>query len=67
MDERPYQLNQVAIRMVQEPPLLSKKPMNNPEAAIEVMRFGKMDRRGTRSRSAGRFLRRRPLRRNLLI
>ena len=38
MDERPYQLNQVAIRMVQEPPLLSKKPMDNPEAAIEVMR-----------------------------
>lgn len=38
MDERPYQLNQVAIRMVQEPPLLSRKPMNNPEAAIEVMR-----------------------------
>ena len=38
MNERTYQLNQVSIRMVQEPPLLSKKPMNNPEAAIEVMR-----------------------------
>lgn len=33
-----YKLDQVAIRMVKEPPLLSDKPMSNPEAAIEVMR-----------------------------
>ena len=37
------------------------------QAAVEVMRFGTIDRRGTRSGDAGRFLRRRPLRRNLLI
>ena len=37
------------------------------QAAMEVMRLGAMDRSGTRSRNAGRFLRLRPLRRNLLI
>lgn len=36
--EKTYKLDQVAIRMVKEPPLLSDKPMDNPEAAIEVMR-----------------------------
>ena len=38
MSERRYTLDQVAIRMVKEPPLISEKPMDNPEAAIEVMR-----------------------------
>ena len=38
MDKKPYALDRVAIRMVKEPPLLSDKPMNTPEAAIEVMR-----------------------------
>ena len=36
--EKTYKLDQVAIRMVKEPPLLSDKPMDSPEAAIEVMR-----------------------------
>ena len=27
-------LEQVAIRMVEQPPLYSKEPMNNPDAAI---------------------------------
>ncbi len=31
------QLEQVAIRMVRMPPLLSKEPMNNPEAVIRIM------------------------------
>lgn len=30
-------LNQVAIRMVKQPPLYSDMPMSNPEAAIQVM------------------------------
>ena len=30
-------LEQVAIRMVEQPPLYSKEPMNNPDAAIRVM------------------------------
>lgn len=39
-------LNQVAIRMIEQPPLYSKEPMNNPEAAIHVMRdfLQEMDR-----------------------
>ena len=32
-------LEQVAIRMVEQPPLYSKEPMNNPDAAIRVMNF----------------------------
>lgn len=36
--EKTYKLDQVAIRMVKAPPLLSDKPMDSPEAAIEVMR-----------------------------
>ena len=46
MSEKRYALDQVAIRMVKEPPLLSEKPMNSPEAAIEVMRdiFREYDR-----------------------
>ena len=30
-------LEQVAIRMVEQPPLYSKEPMNNSDAAIRVM------------------------------
>ena len=32
-----YQLDQVSIRMVKEPPLLSKTPMDSPEAAVRVL------------------------------
>lgn len=32
-----YQLDQVSIRMVKEPPLLSKMPMDSPEAAVRVL------------------------------
>ena len=32
-----YRLNQVAIRMVEMPPLLSDVPMDGPEAAVKVM------------------------------
>lgn len=35
--ERVYKLNQVAIRMVDMPPLLSDTPMDGPEAAVKVM------------------------------
>ena len=39
-------LEQVAIRMVEQPPLYSKEPMNNPDAAIRVMNefLSEMDR-----------------------
>lgn len=39
-------LNQVAIRMIEQPPLLSKEPMDSPEAAIRVMQefLSEMDR-----------------------
>ena len=39
-------LEQVAIRMVEQPPLYSKAPMNNPDAAIRVMNefLSQMDR-----------------------
>ena len=39
-------LKQVAIRMVEQPPLYSKEPMNNPDAAIRVMNgfLSQMDR-----------------------
>ena len=39
-------LEQVAIRMVEQPPLYSKEPMNNPDAAIRVMNefLSQMDR-----------------------
>ena len=30
-------LEQVAIRMVEQPPLYSNEPMNNPDVAIRVM------------------------------
>ena len=30
-------LERVSIRLVEEPPLLSKDPINNPEAAIHVL------------------------------
>ena len=36
-EKRVYKLNQVAIRMVDMPPLLSDIPMDNPQAAVEVM------------------------------
>ena len=32
-----YRLEQVAIRMVKMPPLISNEPIINPEAAIRVM------------------------------
>ena len=35
--EKVYKLNQVAIRMVDMPPLLSDTPMDGPEAAVKVM------------------------------
>lgn len=39
-------LEQVAIRMVEQPPLYSKEPMNNPDVAIRVMKefLSQMDR-----------------------
>ena len=39
-------LEQVAIRMMEQPPLYSKEPMNNPDAAIRVMNefLSQMDR-----------------------
>lgn len=39
-------LEQIAIRMVEQPPLYSKEPMNNPDAAIRVMNefLSQMDR-----------------------
>ena len=39
-------LEQVAIRMVEQPPLYSKEPMNNPDTAIRVMNefLSQMDR-----------------------
>ena len=39
-------LEQVAIRMVEQPPLYSNEPMNNPEVAIRVMNefLSQMDR-----------------------
>ena len=39
-------LEQVAIRMVEQPPLYSNEPMNNPDAAIRVMNefLSQMDR-----------------------
>ena len=35
--EKTYRLNQVAIRMVEMPPLLSEIPIDGPEAAVKVM------------------------------
>ena len=32
-----HRLNQVAIRMVEMPPLFSEEPMNGPAAAVKVM------------------------------
>ena len=37
MENNPFELKQVAIRMVEMPPLLSKEPMDGPEAAVRVM------------------------------
>ena len=39
-------LEQVAIRMVEQPPLYSNEPMNNPDVAIRVMNefLSQMDR-----------------------
>ena len=36
-ETRVYRLNQVAIRMVEMPPLLSETPLDGPEAAVKVM------------------------------
>ena len=36
-EKRVYKLNQVAIRMVDMPPLLSDTPLDGPEAAVKVM------------------------------
>ena len=40
------QLQQVGIRIVQEPPLMANEPVNSPEAAIRVMNefLSQMDR-----------------------
>ncbi len=37
MNEKLYALDQIAIRMVKEPPLYSEEPMNSAEAAVKVM------------------------------
>lgn len=39
-----HRLNQVAIRMVEMPPLFSEEPMNGPAAAVKLwqIRFGIM-------------------------
>lgn len=37
MENKPYQLEQVAIRMVEMPPLLSNEPANSPKAAVRIM------------------------------
>lgn len=37
MENNPFELKQVAIRMVEMPPLLSKEPMDGPQAAVRVM------------------------------
>ena len=49
-------LEQVAIRMVEQPPLYSNEPMNNPDVAIRVMNefLSQMDRE-LFCKSTGRF------------
>ena len=34
---RAYELDQVGIRMVKEPPLYSAEPVNSPQAAVRLM------------------------------
>ena len=36
-----HRLNQVAIRMVEMPPLFSEEPMNGPAAAVKVMQHSR--------------------------
>lgn len=42
----PYEMDQVSIRMVKEPPLLSDKPITGPQSAIEILNdyLGDFDR-----------------------
>jgi len=46
MENNPYELKQVSIRLVDMPPLLSKEPMDGPQAAVRVMAdtFRNLDR-----------------------
>lgn len=37
MENKPFHLDQVAIRLVEAPPLYSEYPLNNPEAAIRLL------------------------------
>ena len=37
MDSKQFYLNNVAIRLVQEPPLYSECPLNTPEAVVKLM------------------------------
>lgn len=37
MDSKQHELSEVAIRMVEMPPLYSKEPLNNPEAVINLL------------------------------
>ena len=37
MENNPFELKQVSIRMVEMPPLLSKEPMDSPKAAVRIM------------------------------
>ena len=48
-----HRLNQVAIRMVEMPPLFSEEPMNGPAAAVKVM----ADTFRDYDRGANKFLR----------
>ena len=37
MQNKPFHLDKVAIRMVKEPPLFSEVPINSPQAAVKMM------------------------------
>lgn len=37
MDEKKYELDQVAIRMVREKPLYSAEPIDSPEKAVKLL------------------------------
>ena len=37
IQNKPFHLDKVAIRMVKEPPLYSEAPINNPQDAIRLM------------------------------
>lgn len=37
MKNDPFYLKKVAVRLVEEPPLLSKEPLNSPEKAVNAL------------------------------